>query len=116
MGVVIPRIADDQLASALAAEFGQMAGVRREQRHRLFQDHVQPLLKAGARRLVMGGMPDRDHDAVQLFLRQHLAIVGIGSLHTVVPGRFVQHFRADVGQSDKAGVRIGLQRGNMGGR
>ena len=77
-----------------------MAGVRRDQRHRLFQDHVQPLLKAGARRLVMGGMPHRDHNTVQPFLRQHLAIVGIGSLHAIVPGRFVQHIRADVGQGD----------------
>ena len=64
----------------------------------------------------MGGMPHRDHDAVQLLLRQHLANVGIGLLHAIVPGRLVQHIRADVGQGDKTGVRIGLQRGNMGGR
>ena len=116
MGVVVPGVADDQLASAIVAGFGQMTGVRREQRHRLFQDHMQPVFKAGARGLVMGGVPGRDHDAVQLLLRQHLVNVGIGPFHAKMPGRFVQYIRADIGQGDEVGVRVGLQRGNVSGR
>ena len=67
-----------------------MATVRGGQHHRLFQQHVQAVFEAGARHPVMGGVPDRDHDAVQLLLLQHSAEVGIGLVNAIVPRRFFQ--------------------------
>ena len=64
----------------------------------------------------MGRVPDRDDDAVQLLLRQHLAYVGIGPLHIEVAGPLCPNTSARTSaKADEVGVRIGLQRGDMGG-
>ena len=112
----LPRVAHDDLAVAVLGQPDQLAGVGRPQHHRLLQQQVQAALQHGARHLVVGGVPDRDHRAVQLVAVEQVAVVGVGGADAVVVRRLAQHLRPQVGDAHQVGVRVADQRRQVRGR